>query len=211
MKNPLTKLTVGIVLNGPPGCGKDTIANGIVSNRAYDFRKHQFKDALYEHTAKHFAIDLDKFIHYASDRELKDSTSLAGLGGRTPREALIHVSEDIFKPREGNDYFGKAEVNRLEKLYGDLDFRPNVVYPDGGFTAEVECIDAYYDIVVVIRLHRTGFDFSKDSRDYIHLPNTPKRRSIDLHLVDGEIYEAIHQVMIYAETVALLTSIGIYD
>lgn len=78
-----------VVLNGPPGCGKDTLANML--SRDGVFVKHQFKDALYEHTAKHFQVDLDKFIKFASDRDLKDSKSLAGLGGRTPRQALIHV------------------------------------------------------------------------------------------------------------------------
>jgi len=181
----LTNIKIGVVLNGPPGCGKDTLAN-LVCGLSVDVKKHQFKDALYEHTAKHFQIDLDKFIHYASDRSLKDSTSLAGLGGRTPRQALIHVSEDIYKPREGSDYFGKVEVARVEELYGNLDSSITVIYPDGGFPDEVECIDSCFDAVLVVRLHRDGFDFAGDSRNYLYLPNTPKRMSCDMTVFDGE-------------------------
>lgn len=189
----MKSIKLGVVLNGPPGCGKDTIANLIV--KGSDFRKHQFKDALYAHTAKHFEIDLDKFIHFASDRVLKDSESLAGLGGRTPRQALIHVSEEIYKPRYGNDYFGKVEVNRVETLCGHMDGDVNVIYPDGGFADELLCIDSCYDGVVIIRLHRDGFSFEGDSRSYIHLPDTDKRTSFDVHLTDNNILDGVEEVL----------------
>lgn len=184
----------GVVLNGPPGCGKDTIAN-IISGAGTIFIKRQFKDALYEHTAKHFQVDLDKFIHYASERSLKDSTSLAGLGGRTPRQALIHVSEEIYKPREGSDYFGMVEVAGVEELSGRMGGVINVIYPDGGFPDEVVCMDRVFDSVLVIRLHRGGFDFSGDSRNYLYLPDTEKRTSVDLHLIDGKIMYAAECVL----------------
>jgi len=186
-------LKIGVVLNGPPGCGKDTIANILVES--YDKKKLQFKDALYEQTAKHFKIDLDKFVYYASDRSLKDSKSLAGLGGRTPRQALIHVSEDICKPRYGGDFFGKLEAARVEELYGNLDCPIDVIYPDGGFPAEVLCIDSVFDAVLIIRLYRSGFNFEGDSRNYIHLPDTKKRISINCDLVDGEIYKGVDYIM----------------
>lgn len=182
---------LGVILNGPPGCGKDTIANMLAdeSNGAFlnsqPITKLQFKDALYEHTARHFQVDLDKYIHFASDRELKDSKSLAGLGGRTPREALIHVSEDIYKPRYGNDYFGKVEANRVRELAGRLGGIINVVYPDGGFPDEVLAVESEYDYLLYIRLHRDGFDFSRDSRNYVYLPDTETRKSFDVNLIDG--------------------------
>lgn len=201
MKNPLTsKRKIGVVLNGPPGCGKDTIANMIIDKDnifnlgGLYFRKQQFKDVLYEHTAKHFKVDLDKFIHFASDRDLKDSTSLAGLDGRTPRQALIHVSEDIYKPREGSDYFGKVTAARIRELAGSLGGYVNVIYPDGGFESEIPPVESELDFVIIIRLHRDGFDFSSDSRNYLYLPDTETRKSVDLHLVNGEITQAAHDV-----------------
>lgn len=189
----MSQFKLGVVLSGPPGCGKDTIANLIVER--FGFTKHQFKDALYAETAKYFEVDLDKFIHFASDRSLKDSKSLAGLGGRTPREALIYVSESILKPRFGDDYFGKAEVNRLEELLGNMDGDVNVIYPDGGFPAEVVCVESFFSHVVVIRLHRDSFDFAGDSRNYLHPNSTDKCSSADVHLIDGCIEDAVEDVM----------------
>lgn len=198
---------LAVILNGPPGCGKDTIANKIVAaEEPYflgrrKFIKHQFKDALYEHTAKHFQVDVDKFIHYASDRDLKDSISLAGLGGRTPRQALIHVSEDVYKPRHGQDYFGKVEAARVKELAGRMGGTINVIYPDGGFGDEVVAIESAYDFVLIVRLHRDGFDFTGDSRRYINLPDTPTRVTVDEHLVDGKVGDSVFKVFNWIERV----------
>lgn len=197
--------SIAVVLNGPPGCGKDTIANRIVEKGLVEnlgkplFHKHQFKDALYEHTAKHFKVDLDKFIHYASDRDLKDSKSLAGLGGRTPRQALIHVSEEIYKPREGVDYFGRVEAARVREHKGRLGGIINVIYPDGGFESEVPPIESEFDAVLIIRLHRDGFNFEGDSRNYLNLPNTETRLTVDEHLVDGRIEDGVWKVRNWIE------------
>lgn len=187
---------LAVILNGPPGCGKDTIANLIVErcNSLSPVIKHQFKDALYEHTAKHYQVDLDKFIHFASDRELKDSVSLAGLHGKTPRQALIHVSEDICKPRYGNGYFGSVEANRIRELKGRVRGPINVIYPDGGFGDEVLAIESEFDCVLIVRLHRDGYDFTGDSRNYLNLPNTKTRWSVDEHLLNNKIFDGVWKV-----------------
>lgn len=187
---------LAVILNGPPGCGKDTIANLIVErcNSLNQVIKHQFKDALYEHTAKHYQVDLDKFIHFASDRELKDSVSLAGLHGKTPRQALIHVSEDICKPRYGNGYFGSVEANRIRELKGRVRGPVNVIYPDGGFGDEVLAIESEFDCVLIVRLHRDGYDFTGDSRNYLNLPNTKTRWSVDEHLLNNKIFDGVWKV-----------------
>lgn len=185
-------LNIGVILNGPPGCGKDTIARIIAAES--DFILHQFKDALYEHTARHFAVDLDKLIHYAQDRVLKDSVSLAGLGGRTPRQALIHVSEDIYKPRYGKQYFGDVEARRVAECARRVSGSLAVIYPDGGFPDEILRVGDAFDFVIVIRLHRNGFDFSGDSRDYVYLPDTENRISKDVTLFEGEINNGVRTV-----------------
>lgn len=198
--------TVAVILNGPPESGKDTIAQLWVEQRfhlklagAYRaFVKNQFKDALYKHTARHFGVDLDAFTKAASCRETKDSHNFAGLGERTPREALIYVSEKLYKPRYGKEYFGHCEASRFEEqAHRAADNALMVVYPDGGFEEEVKVHPA--DAVIVVRLHREGKDFSKDSRDYIYLPDTEKRISFDYFLHDGRQEEDAAQLFIAVE------------
>lgn len=197
MKNHLIENGLCIIFNGPPGCGKDTLANKMVELGA--FRKQQFKDVLYEHTARHFQVDLDKYTHAASTRELKDSKSFAGLGGRTPRQALIHVSEDIYKPRFGADYFGRATADNIRKLKGRVRGPVNVVFPDGGFDLEIPPVESEFGALLYIRLHRNGFTFEGDSRNYVYLPDTETRSSVDLTLFEGEIDSAVATVLAIIE------------
>lgn len=198
---------LAVILNGPPGCGKDTIANRLIEEQdkltvtAGQLTKRQFKDALYEHTAKHFQVDLDKFIHFASDRDLKDSKSLAGLGGRTPRQALIHVSEDIYKPRFGSDYFGKAEADSIRELAGRVGGSFTVIYPDGGFASEIPPLESVVDFVLIVQLHRDGFDFTGDSRSYLNLPNTASRFTVNEWLTEGNIGGGVFLVRNWIERI----------
>lgn len=189
----MSNFNLGVVLNGPPGCGKDTIANHIV--QLGKFVKRQFKDALYEHTAKHFQVDLDQLIHYASDRDLKDSVSLAGLGGRTPREALIYVSEKIYKPRHGDGYFGDYEARGVEEYTRRLAGNVDIIYPDGGFAGELLTVEQAFDALLIVRLHRVGFDFKGDSRNYVYLPDSAVRTSVDIHLTDDDIQSGVDAVL----------------
>jgi cytidylate kinase len=95
-----------IILNGPPGSGKDTIANLIVEQ--CNATKHEFKFSLYKETADYYKVDLKEFIALAIHRIEKESLkNWFGIKfGITPRNALIHVSEDIIKPLHGLAYFG---------------------------------------------------------------------------------------------------------
>lgn len=173
-----------ILLNGPPGSGKDTIADEICARTGAD--KLMFKDALYEDTAKAFDMPLEHFKELAINRDTKEypNTKLpwdrfAALGtdmrkqfGSTlntrflsPRQALIVVSEMITKPKHGNSYYGKKSAEKLDRAVG-------AVFSDSGFMAEAEAIMEQIGPrnVFVARLHRKGCTFEGDSRDYIHLP-----------------------------------------
>ena len=168
-----------ILFNGAPNSGKD--ASALIMKELFGFGAiHAFKDELYKATAKHFDVDLDKFVVMARDRLLKETKtrllnhkkgmsliqrikffvkSLFTMVGLSPREALIFVSEKIIKPQHGNDFFGKQLANTINLSHFDTFY-----IPDSGFVDELRpLVEAGYDVHVV-RIHRDGTTFENDSR-----------------------------------------------
>jgi hypothetical protein len=82
----------------------------------------------------------------------------------TPRQWLIHCSENIIKPLKGPQFFGRELANTLD----DLEHGSNVVIvSDGGFEQELEAL-RWLDLLLIVRIHRPGYDFSGDSRTYLN-------------------------------------------
>jgi len=170
-----------VLLNGPPGCGKDTLANLLAE---HGFHHHRYKEQLYTDTANYYGVPVEEFRRWATDRILKELVHRAL--GVSPREAMIHVSESVFKPRYGNAYFGHAAAQRCVQQRSGL-----AVFSDSGFAEEVTPMQALYDHVVVFRLHREGFTFGSDSRRYLQgYPNT-----YDLTLEDDRPQDAVNSIL----------------
>ena len=148
-----------IILNGPPGSGKDVCClylekKGLVHK--------SFKKVLIEETCKYFNVSYEWFIKSYDDRIVKETPS-THLGGMSRREALIHVSENIIKPKYGKDFFGK-EVSKT------LSPDKNYCFSDGGFKEEITPIinKVGADNICLVQLTRMGCDFSSDSRRYLN-------------------------------------------
>ena len=150
-----------IILNGPPGSGKDTIADFIAAEFNADHLR--FKTKLYAITALINNIKLDTFMRYASDKDTKDSVELAR--GLTARQLLIETSENVIKPYYGKDYFGNDVGDSILKSDKSL-----FVLSDGGFPEELSSMIAAGRLnrsdVVIVKLYRNGCNFDKDSRSY---------------------------------------------
>jgi hypothetical protein len=75
---------------------------------------------------------------------------------------MIHTSEELIKPIYGKEYFGKA-------LCMSLGEGINII-SDGGFHEELNAVKNFVGIenVVVIRIHRIGYSFIDDSRDWLY-------------------------------------------
>jgi hypothetical protein len=147
-----------VILNGPPGCGKDTIAE--ILEAAYCYTKVAFKDILYKETADHYDFPVEALIQLCTDRESKE-TPQPFLGGRSPRGALQHVSERIIKPAKGKGYFGEQLALTCAAIPGDC------VVSDGGFVEEVLPLLATFTNIRIVRLYREGCDFREDTREYL--------------------------------------------
>ena len=169
-----------IVLNGPPGSGKDSIAQTYkekFSERPVEIIA--FKDQLYKDAFEYVkpTMDWHAFKLFCSHRVLKDQPHPLFLG-LSPRGLLIHVSEKILKPMHGADYFGKAAASAVKSISLDKD----IIITDGGFEREIVALRGSQDRpVFVVQVHREGCDFSQDSRLYLdtHLPFLHNNDTLD--------------------------------
>lgn len=183
------------ILNGPPGSGKDTIANELEKLGYVHLR---FKTEVYKLTSIITGVPVEIIERLNNNRAAKDSRSpflypvegYAALihpfvikGERVSlREMLIHVSENIVKPLLGQQYFGERAAEQVNKLIAEG--HTKFVFSDGGFPYELIGFLARVKGVAAVNVrnvYREGCDFSGDSRTYV------TRKS----LVDGETLHSI--------------------
>ena len=165
------------LINGAKRSGKDTAADMIQNEliRQYGFsRVIQIKAAhpLFNSIPVLFGIDMFVWADmYTNHKE----TRVDSLGGMSPREAMIWLSEDVMKPKFGKDHFGKA-LGRLINRAKFNDRADAVIVSDCGFVIEQQAAlglvysesdDDPNDDVFLIRTLRPGTSFDGDSREYI--------------------------------------------
>lgn len=181
-----------VILNAPPECGKDTIADLMVKHLYAT--KHEFKRALYQCFADYYAMYYKDVVEICTDRRYKDTlqSEFSFEYKMTPREGLIYVSEKVFKPRHGNDYFGKKAAAKLEEGI-------NAFSDGGGWWEELIPVAMKAEHTIICRMYRTGFDYEGDSRSYYNPATMPdcligKVTICDLHLEDGKPYLALDAI-----------------
>lgn len=182
-----------IILNAPHGAGKDTIGKLIEEHspnrvRMISFKQPMFNIALAILGARRYG----DFIMAYNDRETKEKP-LDFLMGMSPRQFMIWISEDVIKPKFGNDYFGR----RFDEVAKESD--DPVICTDGGFSDEVIALIEAGHEVKLCRLHRRGFGFQGDSRSFIHLPigwqGVNGYKDADFYLVDNRPMETVKNII----------------
>lgn len=152
-----------IVFNGPPSSGKDAACEFLTSHK--NIVHITFKRKLIALTQTIFGVGEEWWDERYTT--IGKNEPRVELGGRSQRDALIFVSEQVIKPNLGNDYFGRATLIDIAKEI-DNNF---VVVSDCGFIEEIitlsesDLIDS--EDIMIVRVHRSGYDFSKDSRSYV--------------------------------------------
>lgn len=146
-----------VLFNGPPGAGKDAAADFF---KEKGFKHLSFKYQLYQETIKYFDVDERWFMEGYHNREIKEMPT-AFLGGFSRREAMIHVSEKVIKPKKGLDYFGLQVAE-------EIDLSKDYCISDGGFIDELVPVinKVGTNNFVLVQLTRNGCDYSSDSRRY---------------------------------------------
>lgn len=177
-----------VIFNAPINSGKDTACDFMLSYFCTG-QVLAFKDELYKDTAEYFNIDVEDLILYHNDRELKEISDLMfpkfqseslkqyffallfvigallnnkflmSLGYYSSRQALIFVSENIMKPKYGQDYYGRKFLEKVEHSSERYSFAS-----DGGFREELTPLLENGYNVYIVHLERLGATFDNDSR-----------------------------------------------
>ena len=163
-----------VLLNGPPGCGKDTAASHLIPYINFKHLK--------------FAAPIKRMVAGLLDCSMSELEKIKDIPNRmlryenyvthrdaTPRQLLIALSEELFKPTFGGSFFGNA-------LWCEACISPAELFivSDCGFSSEVERLisNAGKSNCLLIRIHREGHTFDGDSRSY--LPDG-LCKTIDIH------------------------------
>lgn len=146
-----------VFLNGPPGSGKDSVAD-IIWSRVELAEKFDFKNRLVGLAMAISNLAYDVF----SSRSLKDIPHPT-LNGLTPREFLIKLSEEWIKPIFGKDYFGRCTLESLQSTYCDL-----AIFSDSGFPEEAKPIIDHLgpENCLYIKVYRDDLNWGSDSRSF---------------------------------------------
>lgn len=163
-----------VLLNGPPGSGKDTVAQHLIPYLPFVHLKFaapikRMVAALLQCDQRTLEQEKDvpnRMLRYENSLTVRDDT---------PRKLLIALSEQLLKPRYGNSYFGNAIWTEACNSSGKL-----FVVSDSGFREEAERLvsSAGPTNCLLIRLHREGHTFEGDSRSYIDIDKVATK---DIH------------------------------
>lgn len=153
-----------IGLSGPPHSGKDTLG-AILAGM---LRKHNIPVELHAlslpmRLSVYGLLGLPYTVeHYDAHKD--DRIEVPGKPLWTSiRQEMIALSETHVKPRLGHGWWGQALLNRRENMDAV------VIVTDMGFRAEHDVFEAAFGEMNCAwpHIHRTGCDFSNDSRNYV--------------------------------------------
>lgn len=172
-----------VLFNAPKNVGKDMICDFLVGEFE-NSEKFEFKKHLVRLCKIIYSISDDDWDKYSS-REYKE---VKMFNGKSIRDILIEVSEEVIKPKYGRDYFGILTGKDIENSGSEYFFGS-----DCGFYEEVEA--AAMDVVtsqvpLLFRIFKDGHDFSGDSRGYIDKEKASKFfKVVDIENVHGKMGE----------------------
>jgi dephospho-CoA kinase len=152
-----------VLFNGPPGCGKDTVAEGL--RAVVDCRLVKFAGPIKENCRNIYGLSVKQWAAIDGSQEEKEKPR-EEFFGETCRQVQINFSELFLKPTHGEDIFGKLAINEIKKSRADT-----ILISDSGFRREAEVLVEEFgnQNVLLVRLHREGKSFDGDSRNYIDL------------------------------------------
>ena len=154
-----------IFLNGPPSCGKDTIANLLIEK--YNGVNLKFAQPIRNSVCGLFDIE-DSMLDKVKNNKIENTSYRI-------RDAMIDIGENIIKSKISRDWFGITLLNTIKKYHTNVDL---IVISDLGFIREFEVI--YNDLkdlydIELWKIYRPNTSFLNDSRNYIEYPKIKTR------------------------------------
>lgn len=181
-----------VIFNAPPNAGKDVAANYMLdyfnSGEHLAFKDALYKDVAYyfdiplqevieecsDRDKKEYASELFpkhkiysgwkfiiSYIYYLVTIFIHIDW-VQDKAYFSPRQALIHISENVIKVLYGNDYYGKCLLDAVNNSEHSWFF-----VSDGGFKEEiVPLLDAGVNVIIV-HIIRDKCDFNNDSRTWL--------------------------------------------
>ena len=153
-----------IILNGPPGSGKDLIGAALVNAACWNVLA--FKGGIYDALqALSDTAGSDLYSNLVRDYDDRDFKELKGhlVPDMSIRDIMIHTSEVCMKQLFGPNVFGMILATKMVPGF-------NYAITDGGFEDEINALtNTVFEThdVVVFRILRHDYTFAKDSRRYV--------------------------------------------
>lgn len=165
-------MTKVIMMNAPAGAGKDFLSDRIIDDllsQGIPARKLSLKDPGIEVLARFYELSPEAIKHFFS-REFKDIPNVI-FGDKSPRQALVHVCENVIKPIFGKGFFVQKVIESIWTTKDEV-----VIISDLGFEEEIINLEEeaiFADGYLLVRIHgyRNGnsIDFRKDElRKYLY-------------------------------------------
>jgi hypothetical protein len=180
MRNNNQIKTIAVLLNGPPGIGKDAVTDAIIKQTS-TVTKMEFKEGLRTSTASRYNVDTELAEFLFAHRRLKDikcelflkrSQKLSSIEGETfeyitPREALIET-DAYLKKHFGRSMVGEWAAKALQDAI-QFDEKTDFIFSDSGFKEEALMIAEKVDLMIVVNLQHEDYNYDNDSRNYIEV------------------------------------------
>lgn len=178
-----------IFINGPRKSGKDTAVKFAI-HEFVNIRHKKFAGPMKRALKEFFGMSdaLYKDLEHAESGELK-LTPLPDLFGMTWVEAMIWFSEDVMKPKFGQDVFGKLLAKEMKQA---TSARLTMI-SDCRFVQEVGVVVTAFGArnCHVFQLFREGYSFDGDSGGYLAFEDLP--RDVNWHQINNHFEQDMYR------------------